>query len=320
MWAKWFIYFCVIYFITGCNKKSNAPSTPPDKTTEYFVAPSETDPSINIALENHFVSVKETGSLKNILFVFLPGSYSQPSKYKAIVRKAASMGYHSIGLMYPNLKPVNNICSPTNDTTCHRRARLEIIDGQDRHPEISVNQANSIVNRLTKLLIHLQKNYPDQNWQQFLSNGNPDWPRIIVSGHSQGAANADVMGKVYPVKKIIMFSVMDFLSNRKIPDWENMPANREKYFSLFNPSDELIDYTNAKNGWKALGMLNYGEITNVDSVNYPYSGSHTLITRITPVTSLSDKFHNSTVVDTFLTKDNSGNFVLDKVWEYLLSD
>lgn len=283
-----------------------------------MVPPSATDPGITTALEDHFVSVKVARPLKNKLFVFLPGSFRDPDEYKGIVRKASEMDYHAIGLNYPNSTPVNTLCTPTNDSTCHRRARLEIIDGVDRHPQINVNAANSIVNRLTKLLQYLHKTYPEQNWQQYLKKDTPDWSKIIISGHSLGSSNAAVMGKFYPVKKVIMFSGIDYISNEIIPDWEHIPGNNEKYVSLFNPRDELIDYTNVRHFWEILGMTNYGAIINVDSVSSPYSGSHTLITTIDPRVTYPDKYHNCTAVDAYIPVDNSGKYVLDKTWEYLI--
>jgi hypothetical protein len=310
--------FCLLFSLAYCQKKAD--KTSGSTLVEYFIAPQQTDNKINVSLDSHFISVIKGGATKNQLFVFLPGTNTQPKQCLAILRKAAGMGFHVIGLMYPNKKPVNAFCAPTNDTTCHRLARLEIIDGIDRHPDISVDPPNSIINRLTKILQYLELNNRAENWGQYLLIGKPDWSRIIISGHSQGGINADVMGKFYPVKKIIMFSAIDYLSNRTIPDWENLPANREKYFSLFNPADELLYYSNAFNGWQHLGMLDYGPVTNVDSVSYPYGHSHTLITRVIPPGNSSDKFHNSTAVDAYLTKDASGKYILDKAWEYLLNE
>jgi hypothetical protein len=291
-----------------------------EKPVEYFIAPALTDPSIDIALDDHFVSVKERSSSKNTLFVFLPGSFAIPKQYEGIVRKAAALGYHSIGLMYPDLKPVNNICSTTNDTTCHRRARLEIVDGVDRHPDINVNASNCIINRLTKLVLYLNMKYPTQNWGQFLIGDKINWSKVIISGHSQGGANAAVLGKFYPVKKVIMFSIMDFLKNGKLPDWESMPANRGKYFALFSRKDEIIPYSSAVLGWRQLGMATTGDIINCDSAVFPYNHARVLTTETLPAASKGPKYHNSTAMDDYTAKDTAGKYVLDKPWEYLITE
>src|SRR5689334_22710048 len=67
-------------------------------TREYSISPATTDPAINTFLAAHFVSVKEGATLKNTLFLFIPGTYRSPAESKGILRKAASLGYHAIGL------------------------------------------------------------------------------------------------------------------------------------------------------------------------------------------------------------------------------
>ncbi|MEO8582385.1 MAG: hypothetical protein ABI415_01240 [Flavitalea sp.] len=290
-------------------------------TREYLVTPSLTDPAINTFNQKHFASVQEGGVRKNVLFVFLPGSYRIPVESKGILQKSVSLGFHAIGLMYPNTNPVNPLCGGTNDVTCHRRARNEVIDGIDRHPSINVNPANSILNRLTKLLVYLNKTYPTQGWSQYLVNGKPNWAKIMISGHSQGGALAGLIGKLYPVKKVIIFSMMDFLKSGRWPDWEDLPANKSKYFAISNTQDELVPYYIVKIGWSTahLGLLNYGTYRNCDWVPYPYNNAHALITQIIPKTTLVDKFHNSTAIDTYIPKDAKGKFIYDKAWEYLLT-
>jgi hypothetical protein len=312
------VFLFILIFCFRCEKSRTVISG--KKLQEYFIPPNLTDPAINSFLNNHYICINEGTSLKDLLVVFLPGTYRQPQDYKVITQKAANLGYHSVGLMYPNSKAINDLCSPTNDSTCHRRARLEIIDGTDRHPGIDVNYSNSIINRLVKLLLYLTTKYPSENWGQFIVGGELNWSKIIISGHSQGAGHAGVIGKFYPIKKVIMFSIIDFLSNRHLADWESLSVRKEKYFSLFNPKDELLDYRLAQLAWEHLGMRNYGDIVNVDSVAFPYHHSHILITRIEPTTSLNGKYHNGTVLDEYLLKDLSGNYVLDKTYEYLLNE
>ncbi|MBL7736689.1 MAG: hypothetical protein JNL51_14625 [Chitinophagaceae bacterium] len=285
---------------------------------EYSISPVATDPAINSFLAAHFVSVNEGAALKNTLFLFIPGTYRVPAESKGIERKAASLGYHTIGLSYPNEVAGNPLCKETDDITCHRRARLETIDGIDRHPSVNVDPANSILNRLTKLLLYLERTYPAQNWGQFLSSGDVNWSKVIVCGHSQGAALAGVIGKTYPIKKVIMLSMIDFLSSGRIPDWETMPANKEKFFALTNTKDELVPYDKVTTGWNAMGMSSYGPIVNVGETTPPYQSTHTLITTVDPSTTLIDKYHNGTAIDTYIPMDANGKYIYDQTWEYLI--
>jgi hypothetical protein len=288
-------------------------------TNVYYIAPRTTDPAISTALSNHFVSVQTGGILKNVLYVFLPGTYRNPTVSRATSEKAASLGYHAIGLMYDNRVAGNPLCSKTGDVTCHSRARREVIDGVDRHAGVSVNTTNSLINRLTKLLVYLHKTRPTQGWGQYLVNGTPNWTKIIVAGHSQGGAIAGVMGRYYPVKKVIMISMMDYLASGQIPDWVAMTTNKEKYYHITHTLDELVPYVRVKIGWDKMGMLPYGGRVNVDWNVSPYSNTHTLITSRVPTTTLIDKYHNCTGVDTYIPKTSTGKYVYDKAWEYLIT-
>src|SRR4051812_10201008 len=51
-------------------------------TREYSISPATTDPNINTFLGAHFISVKEGATLKNTLFLFIPGTYRVPSECK----------------------------------------------------------------------------------------------------------------------------------------------------------------------------------------------------------------------------------------------
>ncbi|MBS1917095.1 MAG: hypothetical protein JST87_12530 [Bacteroidetes bacterium] len=319
---KLFFYSFLAISVIGCKKSTGDGSfgIQSGNLAEYVVSPDATDPSITADLNNHYVYIDTTGPLKNTLVVFLPGTGAEPKNYRGIVQEAAGLGYHAIGLMYVNDVLINGACSSTNDITCHSNARREIIDGIDRSQYVSVDPSNSIMNRLVKLLEYLQNKYPSQNWGQFLNGGQPNWPKIIVAGHSQGGGNAAVIGVYYPVKRAIIFSDIDFLANGSCPDWENKPASADKIFTIIHPEDELIKYNYALSGWQNIGLTNFGNVVNVDSATYPYSNSHTLITRIQPAFSSIIQFHNSTVVDLYVPKDASGNYIFLKAWQYLLGD
>lgn len=300
--------------------KSNVPAVPSNAIVirEYNILPVVTDPAITLSTNANFVSVQEGGILKNTLFLFLPGTNRVPAECKAISRKAASLGFHVIGLMYSNQTAVNPECSPTNDTTCHRRMRHEVIDGIDRHPSVNVNPTHSILNRVTKLLLYLQKTYPGQNWGQYLLNGKPNWPKIIISGHSQGGCIAGLIGKLYPIKKVIQFSAIDFMNNGKIPDYQKLTQNRDRYFGLTSMKDELIPWDKLMNVWKLTGWTKYGPVVIVDYNLPPYQNTQTLVTTNVPKTTLIDKYHNGTAVDAYIPKNVNGTYLYEKAWEYML--
>ena len=298
----------------------NGPSNSSDVVTtrEYWVSPKTTDTTITTFLSTHFVTVQTGGILKNILVVYIPGTNRTPSSSRAFTMKAASMGYHALSLTYQNNTTGNGICASTGDTSCHRRLRSEVLDGIDRHPSVVISPVNSVIHRLTKLLIYLHKAQPTQGWGQYILNGQVNWSKVIVSGHSQGGALAGLIGKLYPVRRIVMFSIVDYLDNGKIPSWETLPANNENYYALTNQNDELIPWNKVRYIWTVTGWLSYGSVKNVDYILPPYSNTHMLITnRSTPSTSI-DPYHNMTGVDSYIPKNAQGRYVYEKAWEYFL--
>lgn len=311
----------------GCQKNLkdsgsiNGPTTSSNAvvTKEYWVYPSTTDPAITTFNATHFVSVQTGAVLKNVLFVNIPGTNRTPSQCKVIAQKAVSLGYHAISLTYPNTTAGNPLCGPTGDITCHSRLRREVIDGIDRHPSIAITPTNSIINRLTKLIAYMAKVQPTQGWGQYLlSSGQIDWTKVIIAGHSQGGALAGVIGRFYPVKRVIMFSMVDFLNNGAIPDWEKLTANNDKYYSLINMNDELVPWAKVNAVWTATGWKSYGNYLSVDWNAPPYKNTHLLISTYKPTSTSLDPYHNMTGVDSYFPKLSTGKYVYEKAWEYLL--
>lgn len=320
------LIFSPFFMAMGCQKnlqdsgRLNGPHNSSNiiVTKEYWVYPSTTDPAITTFNATNFVSVQTGGILRNLLYVNIPGTNRTPSQCKVIAQKAVTMGYHAISLTYPNTTAGNPLCGPTGDTTCHRRLRREVIDGVDRHPSIAITPTNSIINRLTKLLIYMHKVQPTQGWGQYIVNGQINWAKVIIGGHSQGGALAGVIGRFYPVKRIIMFSMVDFLNNGKIPDWEKMTFNNANYYSLINMNDELVPWSKVNAVWTAVGWKTYGNYINVDWNPYPYNYSHLLISTYKPTSTSLDPYHNMTGVDSYFPKYSTGKYVYEKAWEYLL--
>lgn len=162
---------------------------------EHVVAPAATDGNIDNWLDDHYAYRDTRVAPRNRLLVHLPGSFGVPVNSRRYLREVAAAGDHVIGLRYPNTWEVLDLCADATDLACFENVRREIIDGSDRSSLVAVNGTNAIINRLTKLLMHLAQSYPAEDWGQFLNAGEPNWPLIAISGHSQGAGHAAVMGK-----------------------------------------------------------------------------------------------------------------------------
>lgn len=277
----------------ACSKSSESPA--PAGLREHIVLPSATHSAINIYNAPHYSYVVPDDNRRGQLLVFLAGTGGEPKDYRKFIRLAAEKGYHAIGLMYPNEPAVNQFCATSGDVTAHSRARLEIIDGADRHPNVSVNTSNSIIHRLTALLQHLHQNHPEEQWSQFLANGQPAWEKLLIAGHSQGAGHAAVMGKHYPLRRVILFSGMDYLTNGQIPDWVANTTRNNIYYALHHEKDELLDIQMVQTAWAHLAM---GTPASADQAIPP--NARTLVTKAAPALLLPARFHNMTAADVFV--------------------
>ncbi len=285
--------------------------------TVHTVKPNTIDSLSGTPNNNHLAYINQAITSKNKLFLFLPGTYAIPFNYREILKHAANLGYHSIGLTYPNNLLINSICATSIDTTCHSRARLEVFDGIDRHDDIDVDTNNCIKQRTLKLLQYLQNNYPTENWGQYLTNNQINWDKIIVSGHSQGGGHAGIIAKIKKVDRVVMFSTMDWVPTlNRNADWVswNSLTSPEKYYGFVHTNDELFDFTNIQTTWNRFKMN--GSLVNVDTSNSPYQNSQILCTIKSPSNN-SDKFHNSVVVDVD-TPLELNKPIFSSVWTYMI--
>jgi hypothetical protein len=97
----------------------------------------------------------------------------------------------------------------------------------DRSAKIRVTPANSINNRLLKLLQYLAGQNPTDGWDCYLEGNAVKWNNIIVSGQSQGGAQAAMLGKIHLLARVAMFgSVTDAVGSRSGPPpaWLSTPG------------------------------------------------------------------------------------------------
>jgi hypothetical protein len=290
-----------------------------------FVAPQTTDSQIDRNLQNHYVAINRGVAAKNQLFVFFPGTGGTPFFQQEVNNTAADLGFHVIGLNYPNDEAVNDLCGGANaDLDCYAKVRLEIKDGTDRTNLVNVNRPNSIENRLIKLLIYLRTQRLNDNWGQFLIDDQTiNWTRIVVSGHSQGGGHAGIIARFHPVLRAVMFAAMDFNGATGQPaNWIAQPnttpnaSTADKFWGFAHRRDEMVNFTTLSNRvWTAYGMPQFGAVVNVDNAAPPFNNSHSLTSDIECA-----NFHGCVVVDIRLVRDQNGVPICKPVWQYLLSN
>ena len=87
-----------------------------------------------------------------------------------------------------------------------RSTNRGMVFGDDVTDIVDNTQAESIVNRLTKLLVYLDQNHPGEGWASYIQGEKPDWTRIVVSGLSQGAGMSAYIAQREPVARVVLFS------------------------------------------------------------------------------------------------------------------
>lgn len=311
--------------LAGCKKDGGSDSgslLASGALYEYLVAPSATNPAITSYNSNHYVCVDTRVTSKNKLFVFLPGTTGFPEAYKLIVKKAASLGYHAVGLMYPNSYDLYTASMTSTDSNQFAKCRQEIFDGTNQTSGVSVDTNNCIKSRLYKLLVYLKQKYPALNYGQFLSGNGIDWSKCRIAGHSQGGGHAFYIAKKVSVDRAISFASIDWNSfYGKSAPWVKQAGATpvSKFYSINSTLDEIFNYANVQ--VQLADMDVPGTAVSIDNNSSPYSNSHRLITSATPALLLPVPNHNVSCLDAFVPKDNRGavKSAFDNAWAYLIS-
>ncbi|MFM8481096.1 MAG: BPSS1187 family protein [Gammaproteobacteria bacterium] len=265
--------------------------------------------------------------------VFLPGTQGRPGQYTYILRAGASRGFHSIGLNYPNQIAMGALCQVSSDPECYWSARNVIIFGTGTPVagQSPISKADSIVNRLEKLLSWMQTSYPVEGWGQFvLANGSVDWSKVILAGHSQGGGHVGVLAKSVALSRAVYFSSPeDWYENTDTPaSWPRTRANvtpADQQYGFGSDDDTLVPNAHAFIHWNNLGLPKpaTGPVS-IDGTSTPFTNSRQLRTKQTfnpasTAITLALKYHGVTVVDTSTPLDTGGKPLFDTngVWAYL---
>lgn len=312
-----------ILALVGCSKDASVTPKVTLTKLDTLIVPSATTSGIDAAYDNpHYIVYDRTITSINKLMILLPGNSGHPDQYKLFVQKAASLGYHAIGLQYVNPGGIFNgggKCEVSSDVDAFYKARLEMLTGTNSSVDIDVSVQNGIINRITSIVTFLKTKYPKDGWEQYLSGAQMNWPKIVMAGHSQGAGFSVFMTKFYPIDRAIMMSNKDYnATNAVFAPWYSLPnvSSSNNVYGFTHGNDEFADQ---KSVWLLLGLDSFGAIVNVDNATTPYSNSRRLTSAAVPAQlNNAAGAHLSIAVDNFTPKDSQGKPVFDKVWEYLL--
>jgi len=226
------------------------------------VVPSETDPAIDQFSGDgwaHVVYRNPAPARKNQLMVFLAGTNGKGNGAKAFNSTAASEGFDVVSLAYPSTISISTLHA-SDDPDAFYKARENVIYGAAPYETLKVSKANCIMNRLIKLLVYLDKKYPNENWKQYLTpDGQLQWSQCVLAGQSQGGGHAALLAIEHKVARVIMFgSPKDFNVHFNKPAvWYSMPSKTpiDRYFSFVHSADDHngCTYPQQLENYKALG-------------------------------------------------------------------
>jgi hypothetical protein len=285
------------------------------------IFPSLTDVAIDNVFGYHQTYLNTAIAPLNKLFLFLPGSNSNPFAYDAVQKLAAENGYHSLGISYSNAT-ISPLCAGTNDSLCFDKVRREVITGAAVSDSVNVNIANSINNRVLKALQYLNTNFPSENWGQFYSGSTILWNKIAVAGHSQGGGHAAFIAKQNNVDRVVLLaSPKDYFTaplNKAAP-WINLPSATPtfKYYALTHQNDQLgCTYNQQLQIFSRLGIDTFANNAIFETNNGNYNNSHVIISNLPGLN--SSNAHNIVGVDVLAANICKIPYYTP-VWNYMIN-
>ncbi len=277
------------------------------------VLPLATDPEISTDLNPHAVAIDLGAAHADVLYVHLVGSCGTPAANLEIMRHAAALGLHGVSLSYPNCPAVGDLAQGSSDPNVHEQIRMERLYGVDTSPLVSVARADSIENRLIRLLQYLDANFPAENWAQFLADGAPRWSRIIVGGHSQGSGHAGLLTKHHALHGALFFGGPgDGFAGGDVAPWVFEPSltSAANMVGFTHRNDSLFPRATAT--YDAFELDTFPPMVNVDTIAPPYRDSHQFTSLAAP--GRPGEFHGCVVVDVNLARLPDGTPLYQPVW------
>ena len=226
------------------------------------------------------------------LLLWITGTGGKGHDAQGFSSLAADLGYHVVTLMFPDDIPAS-ACANDSDPKSFEAFRMAVIQGghatyQDGRKEISVERSESIENRLIKLLQHLQKNRPKENWRNFLaktarSNGGSIAVAAgsITGRRTRSPDRNQTPGRPRFVLSLLRRKITARDSNAPAAWYGDASATLKGRFFAFNHHQDpkgCTPRTVVCQNLKALGLDAFGSPAEVDTEAFPYRHARILYT------------------------------------------
>lgn len=205
------------------------------------VNPSSLQPSARQYKGPHF-ALSSDKKPNGLLLITLGGTNSLPRDMLDLAEEAGKLGYQSIGIDYINGPPDGSIstgCRESKDPDCFDKFRREVVRGEALSPLVKVGPQDSIEARITSLLRHLNKVDPAR-WGKFLKEGEVDWGKVVVAGHSQGSGHAAFLAKAHEMKGVVLLAgPQDSFADGRTAAWLHQPSRTpsDRFYSFLHKKD-----------------------------------------------------------------------------------
>ena len=269
------ILLCSCYLIHADNTPDLCTS---DIVDLLKIKPSDTNPGVpvpNITVggfeyngdAEHFVIGNSISATKDLALVYIPGTTDRPALSSCLLKSVAEHAqYPTIGLSYKYLssgdKFRNGKCallgSVEEQVNCLTEQHEDAINGgtfgsthfkdDGSHFWDEILPHDSITARLGFLFKYLDDSFPNSGWELFYSNGSefpvPNWKKLIIMGHSQGAGHAAYLAQSNKLRGAVMLSgPQDECID--CPDgttfWIDSPYMTDKYTAFASGSEPFYD-------------------------------------------------------------------------------
>ena len=235
----------------------------------------------------HVIAFPKNGTTVKGIYVHLTGSYGRPYNQdttslgnEVFLKESFNSGYIMIQLAYNNRFAVNSAdeCGGANTgvNNCAGDVRREKITGSNVS-SINVTPLSDSIEHRLKLLVQYFEAQGFIFPVNIVINGNIDWSRIRVGGHSQGAGHSLYIVKYLKGKHGCMLSgaydtydTDPVIPGDSIADWfldNSVVIDKTKLKGLLSVDDSNYSYFTS-----AYGVLNLIENTHWKTINAaPYS-------------------------------------------------
>ncbi len=284
---------------------------------EHPAKPTDTDPNIRTSTlgnPTQFGYLPESAAKrKDRLFIYIPGTWATPASYHDVCRYAAYNGYYSFCVAYSNLLPVESYQgSNPNDSTV-KNILDEYLTGNNVSSKVTVSRANSFENRIIKMILYMDAQFPSENWRRFLNADTTlQWNKLSVAGHSQGSDHAMYMGKARSLFRVgYMGGPGSFkLPNGQYPSFMLAPGLTPdiREYGFNHTADPVRVWSEVQNVWAALSVPGLPEDVDDMMVN----GAH----RLTSSLAIGDT-HSGTIQDGPTPRDGNGVPLYAPLWQYM---